>query len=78
MNWIELGDGFRLGLPVAKMRANPTTRVTHECEVVDGEGMRVLPRRLGAGRHAAFGEYQGLVSRAPARRPAVGTIDGRE
>lgn len=56
MNWVELGDAFRLGLTVAKMRANPTTRVTHECEVVDGEGMRVLPRRLGAGPHPAFGE----------------------
>jgi circadian clock protein KaiC len=26
MNWIETGDSFRLGLTVAKMRANPTTR----------------------------------------------------
>jgi KaiC/GvpD/RAD55 family RecA-like ATPase len=46
MNWIGTGDAFRLGLMVAKMRANPTTRVTHECEVLSGKGMRVLPRRL--------------------------------
>ena len=24
LNWVELGDAFRLGLTVAKMRANPT------------------------------------------------------
>jgi circadian clock protein KaiC len=77
MNWIELGDAFRLGLTVAKMRANPTTRVTHECEIVDGAGMRVLPRRLAARPHAAFGEFQGLISRAPTRR-AAGPSDGRE
>ena len=46
MNFIELGDTFRLGLTVAKMRANPVNRATHECEVVDGQGMRVLPRQL--------------------------------
>ena len=46
MNWVELGDTFRLGLTVGKMRANPVDRVTHECEVVDGQGMRVLPRAL--------------------------------
>jgi hypothetical protein len=27
MNWIELGDSFRLGLTVGKMRANPVDRV---------------------------------------------------
>ncbi len=32
MNWIELGDSFRLGLTLAKMRANPVDRVTRECE----------------------------------------------
>jgi hypothetical protein len=36
LNWVELGDVFRLGITVAKMRANPTTHITHECEVVDG------------------------------------------
>src|SRR6185436_18332203 len=44
MNWVELGDAFRLGLTVAKMRANPNMRVTHECEIVNGQGMYVLPR----------------------------------
>lgn len=46
MNWVELGDTFRLGLTVAKMRANPVNRTTHECEIVNGEGMRVLPRQM--------------------------------
>src|SRR5438067_7474039 len=41
LNWVELGDEFRLALTIAKMRANPTGRFTHECEVVDGHGMRV-------------------------------------
>ena len=41
MNWIELGDAFRLGLTVAKMRSNPNTRSTHECEILDGQGLRV-------------------------------------
>ena len=70
MNWIEIGDTFRLGLTVAKMRANPVERITHECEVVDGQGMRVLPRRLPAGvPKSALSGYFGLISRAPERRP---------
>lgn len=69
MNWIELGDSFRLGLTVAKMRANPVQRITHECEVVDGKGMRVLPRALPAAARTAFSGYYGLISRAPERRP---------
>jgi KaiC/GvpD/RAD55 family RecA-like ATPase len=69
MNWIELGDEFRLGLTVAKMRANPTRRITHECEVVDGQGMRVLPREMQrSGRSIPFEGYNGLISRAPTRR----------
>ena len=43
MNWVELGDTFRLGLTVAKMRANATNRTTHECEIRDGHGLVVLP-----------------------------------
>ena len=66
LNWVELGDEFRLGLTVAKMRANPTSRVTHECEVVDGQGMRVLPRQVPKSA-LPFGDYFGLVSRAPER-----------
>ena len=70
MNWIELGDTFRLGLTVAKMRANPCDRTTYECEVHSGQGMRVLPRRLpGALPKVAFSGHYGLISRAPERRP---------
>ena len=70
LNWVELGDEFRLGLTVAKMRANPTSHVTHECEVVDGKGMRVLPRQLSVARSPApFAAYRGLVSRTPERQP---------
>ena len=69
MNWIELGDAFRLGLTVAKMRANPTSRTTHECEIIDGEGMRVLPRKLAVpGERESFSGYRGLISRNPSRR----------
>ena len=68
MNWIELGDTFRLGLTVAKMRANPTVRETHECEITDGQGLRVLPRHLPlAAPTAPFSSFGGLISRAPAR-----------
>ena len=67
MNWVELGDSFRLGLTIAKMRANPVDRITHECEVVDGKGMHVLPRELPV-RKQPFSHYGGLVSRAPERR----------
>jgi circadian clock protein KaiC len=69
LNWIELGDNFRLGLTVAKMRANPTSRVTHECEIIDGVGMSVLPRKLPfLARQLPFSGYEGLVSRAPTRK----------
>ena len=70
MNWIELGDTFRLGLTVAKMRANPTVRETHECEITDGQGMRVLPRHLpltAPMAMAPFSSFAGLISRAPER-----------
>ena len=71
MNWVELGDAFRLGMTIAKMRANPVNRVTHEVEVHDGEGMRVLPRELRtASEQSPFSSYAGLVSRAPERRNA--------
>ncbi len=69
MNWAELGDTFRLGLTIAKMRANPVNRTTREVEIIDGQGMRVLPRelRVAADQHP-FSSYAGLVSRAPERR----------
>jgi hypothetical protein len=72
MNWIEIGDAFRLGLTVAKMRANPTTRATYECEMVNGRGMRVLPRQLAGIPHVPFSAYHGLISRAPTRRQGDG------
>ena len=67
LNFIELGDTFRLGLTVAKMRSNPVTRVTRECEVVNGHGMRVLPRQLPVPT-TAFSHYAGLIARSPERR----------
>jgi circadian clock protein KaiC len=69
MNWVELGDTFRHALTVAKMRAMPTSRTTHECEIVNGQGMRVLPRPLaGVLPVVPFSSYLGLISRAPERR----------
>jgi circadian clock protein KaiC len=69
LNFIELGDTFRLGLTIGKMRANPVNRSTHECEIVEGKGMRVLERELpeAAGK-TAFARYYSLISRAPERR----------
>ena len=55
MNWIELGRAFRLGLTVAKMRGNPNARETHECEIVNGHGMRVLPDRFRRTRSVRSG-----------------------
>lgn len=76
MNWVEIGDTFRLGLTVAKMRANPTTRTAFECEIVNGQGMRVLQRALpSAIPQMPFSGYQGLISRAPTRRPGVAPPD---
>ncbi|MEO7889904.1 MAG: ATPase domain-containing protein [Vicinamibacterales bacterium] len=73
MNWIELGDTFRLGLTVAKMRANPCGRATHECEIVNGHGMRVLPRELKLPVAIPFSGYSGLISRAPERHEREGS-----
>jgi KaiC/GvpD/RAD55 family RecA-like ATPase len=72
MNWVELGDTFRHALTVAKVRAMPTNRVTHECEIVDGRGMAVLPREVRLALPATpFASYYSLLSRAPERhRPS--------
>ena len=79
MNWVELGDEFRLGLTVAKMRGNPTTRTTHECEILDGEGMRVLSSRLPVRKaRLAFSDYGGLISRAPTRHAMPPALDSEE
>jgi hypothetical protein len=44
-------------------------RASHEVEITDGKGMRVLPRQLSAAvSKAAFSRYQSLISRAPERR----------
>ena len=68
MNWIELGDAFRLGLTVAKMRANPNARSTHECEILNGQGLHVLPRKIPPSLARPFSSYQNLISRNPARQ----------
>jgi circadian clock protein KaiC len=67
MNWIEIGDAFRLGLTIAKMRANPNMRATHECEILDGRGMHVLPRQIPAPLVRPFSSYLNLISRSPVR-----------
>ncbi|OGA19406.1 MAG: hypothetical protein A3I01_16330 [Betaproteobacteria bacterium RIFCSPLOWO2_02_FULL_65_24] len=69
MNWVELGDTFRHALTVAKVRAMPTNRTTHECEIVRGKGLVVLPRQVRvAPPIAPFADYYGLLSRSPERR----------
>jgi circadian clock protein KaiC len=69
LNWVELSDTFRQALTIAKMRANAFDRTTHECEIVNGAGMRVLPREIPAGatRRLPFSEYYSLVARSPER-----------
>jgi circadian clock protein KaiC len=73
LNWAEIGDTFRLGMTIAKMRANPVNRVTHECEILNGKGMRVLTRELRLSAQKPFSSYAGLVSRAPERRSIEAT-----
>ena len=69
MNFVELGDTFRHAVTVMKTRGNPVRRTTHEVEIVNGEGMRVLPRVIqGALPLLPFTQYHGLISRAPERR----------
>jgi circadian clock protein KaiC len=72
MNWIEMGDVFRLGLTVAKMRGNPNQRGTHECEIRNGEGLVVLPRQIPASKVRPFSSYQNLISRNPTRQADSG------
>ena len=73
MNWIELGNMFRLGLTVAKMRANPCDRMTYECEVASGQGMRVLDRTMLP--QLPFARYGSLLSRAPERGVLAASSD---
>ena len=76
LNWVELGDTFRLGLTIAKARAMPTSRTTYECEIVDGRGLHVLPRSVPI-PHLPFARYYGLLSRAPERRGPETEADAR-
>ena len=73
MNWVELGDTFRLGLTVAKMRANPNA--PHDPRVRDSrrQGMRVLPRKI-PGPRAPVLRLSGpdLARAGAARRPRSG------
>lgn len=75
MNWVELGDAFRLALTVAKMRANPTSRVTYECEIRNGEGLRLLSRLPAGVTAAPFSRYDGLISRGPTRHLRAASSD---
>jgi circadian clock protein KaiC len=69
MNFIELGDTFRHALTVTKTRGSPIRRTTHEVEIENGIGMRVLPRAVETVRAVVpFAAYSGLISRAPERR----------
>ena len=69
MNFVELGDTFRHAVTVMKTRGNPISRTTHEVEIVNGQGMSVLPRAIqGALPIVPFAQYHGLISRAPERR----------
>ena len=71
MNWVELGDSLRLAMTIAKMRGNPVNRLTHECDVIKGQGMQVRPRVQPAPKQP-FSNYAGLVSRAPERNTTKG------
>jgi circadian clock protein KaiC len=76
LNWVELGDTFRLGLTIAKARAMPTSRATYECEIVNGRGLHVLPRAVPVPQ-VPFARYYGLLSRAPERRSPETETDAR-
>jgi circadian clock protein KaiC len=79
MNWVELGDTFRHALTIAKVRGMPTNRVTHECEILDGRGMVVLPRAVRlAVPSVPFASYYGLLSRAPERHRGGETPPGAQ
>jgi circadian clock protein KaiC len=69
MNFVELGDTFRHALTVTKTRGNPVRRTTHEVEIENGVGMRVLPRAIQSALPSApFASYRGLIARSPERR----------
>ena len=80
MNWVET----RRHVPARADRREDAgepdcSRLTHECEILDGQGLRVLPRHLPVGvAHLPFSAYRGLISRGPTRRPAPGGSDDKE
>jgi hypothetical protein len=60
------------------MRSMPTSRTTHECEIVNGQGMKVLPRPIAGGLPVMpFASYLGLLSRAPERHAPQVIRDSR-
>jgi len=61
-------------IEIARVLQAPDTvekiRTTHECEIMNGQGMKVLPRPLRAVLPVVpFAGYLGLISRSPERRP---------
>ena len=76
MNWIEIGDAFRLGLTVAKMP--PTRPPAPPMNARSSMARLARPAAQAAGRFVpgAVLRYQGLISRAPTRRPGSMAPDG--
>jgi len=78
MNFVELGDTFRHALTITKTRGNPVNRTTHEVEIQNGAGMRVLPRAIQAAVPIApFASYRGLIARSPERRTVEADLTER-
>ena len=79
MNFVELGDTFRHALTVSKTRSSPIMRTTHEVEITNGQGMRVLPQAIESARtRLPFAGYAGLISRSPERRAVAGRTTGTD
>jgi circadian clock protein KaiC len=79
MNFVELGDTFRHALTVTKTRGNPVHRTTHEVEILNGVGMRVLPRAIQAALPIApFASYRSLIGRSPERRASQPDPAGKD
>jgi circadian clock protein KaiC len=85
LNWVELADTFRQALTIAKMRANAFDRTTRECEIVNGQGMRVLPREIPQAPRAGsrsgntsvwWRDHRSATARTP--RGSLGGSAGRQ
>jgi hypothetical protein len=73
LNWVELGDTFRKSLTVAKARAMPTSRVTHECEIRPGAvSWSSAPDPHGRSGAAICVVLRAAVPRAGAARDTLG------